>query len=48
MATIKRHSPVYLWAQLSAMEKVIWASAYGSARRTPSRHASSLQVLAGE
>jgi hypothetical protein len=31
MATIKHHSPAYLWAQLSAMEKAIWASAYAHA-----------------
>jgi len=31
VATIKRHGPAYLWAQLSAMEKVIWASVYAHA-----------------
>lgn len=39
MATIKRHSPVYLWAQLSAMEKVIWASAYANAAGSASARA---------
>lgn len=39
MATTKRHSPAYLWAQLSAMEKVIWACAYANATRSASERA---------
>ncbi|QNK03470.1 hypothetical protein [Dyella telluris] len=39
MATIKHHSPIYLWARLSEMEKVIWASAYAHAAGSASARA---------
>jgi hypothetical protein len=39
MATIKHHSPVYLWAQLSPMEKVIWACTYAMAGGSASARA---------
>jgi hypothetical protein len=39
MATIKHHSPMYLWAQLSPMQKVIWASAYAHAAGSASARA---------
>lgn len=39
MATIKHHSPVYLWVQLSSMEKVIWASAYANANGSAAERA---------
>lgn len=39
MATTKRHSPVYLWVQLSSMEKVIWGSAYALANGSATERA---------